>query len=250
MEKLLSLENKIALVTGGSQGIGLAISKTLAKAGAHVVINGQNPDRANSAAEEVNKNYGRASVALGNVSDPDVVKEIVKGVVKEFGSLDVLVNNAGITKDNLLMRMSDEQWNDVISINLTGSFNCVRAVTRPMMKQRSGVIINITSVVGVMGNAGQVNYSASKAGMIGMTKATAKELAPRGIRVNAIAPGFIRTAMTDKLDEDVQTAYKSSIPLSRFGEPEEVANLVLFLAADTGAYITGQVLNVDGGLVI
>ncbi|MFC1563822.1 3-oxoacyl-[acyl-carrier-protein] reductase [candidate division KSB1 bacterium] len=250
MENLLNLDNKVALVTGGSQGIGRSIAFVLAEAGAAVAITDIDKDNGEKTVKEIAAQGGTARFYHGSVTDGGSVDEMVSSIVKDLGSIDVLVNNAGITKDGLIMRMKDDQWDDVISINLKGAFNCLRAVTKYMMKQRYGSIINMSSVIGVMGNAGQANYAASKAGLIGLTKSAAKEFASRNIRVNAIAPGFIRTRMTELLAEDVKQSYMDSIPLKRLGEPEDVAKLILFLASDAGSYITGQVINIDGGLVM
>ncbi|KMZ53836.1 3-oxoacyl-[acyl-carrier-protein] reductase [Dorea sp. D27] len=245
------MEGKVALVTGGSRGIGRAIALELAKGGATVVINyNGSQDKAMDLKEEIESRGGRAEVYQCNVSDFAKCEELVQGIVKQFGSLDILVNNAGITKDGLLMKMSEEDFDKVIDVNLKGAFNTIRFASRQMLKQRSGRIINLSSVVGVAGNAGQANYASSKAGVIGLTKAAAKELASRGITVNAIAPGFIETDMTDALPEKVKEATVSQIPLARFGRPEDVAKLAAFLASEASAYITGQVIHVDGGMVM
>lgn len=245
------MEGKVALVTGGSRGIGRAIALELAKGGATVVINyNGSQDKAMDLKEEIESRGGRAEVYQCNVSDFAKCEELVQGIVKQFGSLDILVNNAGITKDGLLMKMSEEDFDKVIDVNLKGAFNTIRFASRQMLKQRSGRIINLSSVVGVAGNAGQANYASSKAGVIGLTKAAAKELASRGITVNAIAPGFIETDMTDALPEKVKEATVSQIPLARFGRPEDVAKLAAFLASESSAYITGQVIHVDGGMVM
>lgn len=245
------LTGKVALVTGASRGIGRAIAIHMAKNGADVVVNyAGNEAKANEVVDEI-KALGREAFAIkADVSKQEEVNEMIKEVVTRFNRLDILVNNAGITKDNLLMRMKESEWDDVININLKGVFNCTKAVTRQMMKQRSGRIINIASIVGVAGNAGQANYVAAKAGVIGLTKTTAKELASRNITVNAVAPGFITTDMTDKLDENVREEMLKQIPLSRFGEPEDIANVVTFLASDQCSYMTGQTINIDGGMVM
>ncbi|MFD0867553.1 3-ketoacyl-ACP reductase [Chlamydia abortus] len=243
------LTGKIALVTGASRGIGRAIALHLAESGADVVVNYAGSE---GAAEEVVKEItalGRRSMKIkADVKDSAQVEEMVKQVVEEFGRLDILVNNAGITRDNLIMRMKEDEFDEVIATNLKGVFNCLKAVTRPMMKQRSGRIINISSVVGSLGNPGQVNYAAAKAGVIGMTKTAAKELASRGITVNAIAPGFIVTDMTDQLQGETRDQLLRQIPLARLGQPEEIAKAVRFLASDDAAYMTGQTLHIDGGM--
>lgn len=245
------LKDKVALVTGASRGIGRAIALSLAEAGADVVINySGNEAKANEVAAEIEKMGRRALAIRANVAEFAQVEQMVEQVLSHYGKLDILVNNAGITRDNLIMRMKEEDWDLVIDTNLKGVFNCIKAVTRPMMKQRSGRIINISSVVGVMGNAGQANYVAAKAGVIGLTKSMAKELASRGITVNAVAPGFIETDMTDVLGENVREELMKLIPLSRLGKPEDVAHLVRFLASSGADYITGQVIHVDGGMAM
>ena len=244
-----SLDGQTALVTGGGRGIGQAIALALAEAGAEVVVNYANSaSAADAVVASIIAAGGKAYALKANVSIEAEVDGLIKSVLERSGRLDVLVNNAGITRDGLLMRMKTSDWQAVIDLNLTGVFLCSRAVARPMLKQKSGRIINITSVVGLMGNAGQANYAAAKAGVIGLTKSTAKELASRGITVNAVAPGFIATDMTKDLDAD---AILKDIPLGRFGTQEQVAGAVRFLAADpAAAYITGQVLQVDGGMVM
>lgn len=247
----MSLLGKVALVTGGARGIGRSISLELARSGADVAINyGGSEGAAQELAAEIEQLGRKALIVQANVADSEAVQAMVKYVVEHFGQIDILVNNAGITRDNLLMRMKDEEWDDVINVNLKGVYNCIKAVTRPMMKQRSGRIINISSVVGVMGNAGQANYVAAKAGVLGLTKTTARELSSRGITVNAIAPGFIETDMTAKLSDDIQQGILSQVPLARLGKPEEVAKVVRFLASDDAAYMTGQTIHVDGGMVM
>ena len=244
-----SLDGQTALVTGGGRGIGKAIALALAEAGAEVVVNYANSaGAADEVVASINAAGGKAYALKANVSIESEVDGLIKAVLERSGRLDVLVNNAGITRDGLLMRMKTSDWQAVIDLNLSGVFLCSRAVARPMLKQKSGRIINITSVVGLMGNAGQANYAAAKAGVLGLTKSTAKELASRGITVNAVAPGFIATDMTKDLDAD---AILKDIPLGQFGTQEQVAGAVRFLAADpAAAYITGQVLQVDGGMVM
>lgn len=242
------LEGQVALVTGGSRGIGLGISTVLADAGATVAVVARNAEGAKDAAAAL-AGDGHAGFAC-DVGDPEQVKETVKAVESEVGPVTILVNNAGITRDNVLMRMTDEQFDEVIATNLKGAFNLTRAVTRGMMKRRDGVILNITSVVGLIGNPGQSNYSASKAGMVGLTKSVAKELASRGIRCNAIAPGFIRTDMTDELTESQVESLLDVIPLGALGETDDVAGVARFLVGPGARYITGQVLSVDGGMVM
>lgn len=245
------LEGKVAVVTGASRGIGRAVALKLAADGATVVINYKGSvEKAEEVKKEIEKNGGKAEVMQCNVSDFQACETFIKGIIKNFGSLDILVNNAGITKDGLLMKMSEADYDAVMDTNLKGTFNCIRFAARQMMKQRSGRIINMSSVSGVLGNAGQANYSASKAGVIGLTKATAREVASRGITVNAIAPGFINTEMTAGLPENIKESAVSQIPLGSFGEPEDIAEAVAFLASDHAKYITGQVLCVDGGMAI
>jgi len=250
VQDLFKLENRTALVTGSAQGIGKEIALTLANYGANVVINDVNKDAAEATADDIRACGVKSEAIIADITDSSSVNGMIKEITEKFSTLDILINNAGITKDGYIMRMSDEQWDMVLNINLKGAFNCLRAVTKPMFKQRSGAIVNISSVIGVMGNTGQANYSASKAGLLGVTKSAAKEFAPRNIRVNAIAPGFIKTAMTEALPEEVQQKYLDGIPLSRYGTTTEVANLVHFLVSDASSYITGQVVNVDGGLIM
>lgn len=245
------LTGKTAIITGASRGIGAEIAKRFAEAGANVVVNySGSQQKAEAVVEAIKQNGGEAIAVKANVADTDAVKAMVEETMAAFGSVDILVNNAGITRDNLMMRMKDDEWDDVINTNLKGVFVCTKAVTRQMMKQRSGRIVNIASIVGVMGNAGQANYVASKAGVIGLTKTTARELASRGITANAVAPGFITTDMTEGLNEDIQKSMMSQIPLGRFGKPEEVAKAALFLASDEASYMTGQTLHLDGGMVM
>ena len=244
----MSLTEKVALITGSAQGIGKAIAMTLAGEGADCVITDVNLDRAEETAREIG-NLGRRAIAVrGNVADAEDVAGLVKRSIAEMGKIDILVNNAGITRDGLLMRMKDADWDLVLDINLKGAFLCTRAVARPMMKQRSGRIINIASIVGAMGNAGQANYTASKAGLIGLTKTAAREMASRGITCNAVAPGFIDTAMTQALSDDVKENLYAQIPMGRLGTSADVAQAVAFLASDGAAYITGQVIHVNGGM--
>jgi 3-oxoacyl-[acyl-carrier protein] reductase len=245
------LKGKIAVVTGASRGIGSAIARRLAEEGATVIINyNGSRDRAEAVKQEIEQFQGTAAIYQCDVSDYGKCETFIQDVIRDYKKIDILVNNAGITKDGLLMRMSEEDFDRVVDTNLKGAFHTIRFAIRHMMKQRSGRIINMASVVGLTGNAGQANYAASKAGVIGLTKATAREAASRGITVNAIAPGFIETEMTEVLTEKVKEATKAQIPLGQFGKPEQVAAAVAFLASEEAAYITGQVLNVDGGMVM
>ena len=247
---MLELNEKVALVTGAARGLGQAIALKLAEAGADLALCDLNAEWLEETAGKV-RALGRRAECYGvNVAESGSVADGVKAVEKDFGKIDILVNNAGITKDGLLMRMSEADWDAVLNVNLKGAFLCTKAAMRGMMKQRSGTIVNIASVIGLMGNAGQANYAASKGGLISFSKTVAKELASRNVRCNAVAPGFIRTAMTDALDEDVQQKMKELIPLGRFGEPEDVADVVLFLASDASAYVTGQVISTCGGMVM
>ena len=243
------LAGKVALVTGASRGIGKAIACKLAREGAKVIINyNGSKEKAEAVKSEIEAAGGQAEVYQCDVSDYTACETFIQTVIKEEGSLDILVNNAGITKDGLLMKMSEEDFDKVLDTNLKGAFNTIRFASRQMLKQKSGRIINMSSVVGVIGNAGQANYAASKAGVIGLTKAVARELASRGITVNAIAPGFIETDMTDVLSDKVKEASEAQIPLGHFGKPEDVAAAAAFLASEEAGYITGQVLHVDGGM--
>lgn len=243
------LNGKIALVTGGSRGIGRAIVKGLATAGAKVVINYQlREEAAREVLDSLSALGCEGDIIKADVSQSGQVDKMVKDILEKYGRIDILVNNAGITRDGFLLRMKDEDWTRVIDTNLTSMFYCVRAVTKPMIKQRSGRIINISSVVGMSGNAGQINYAAAKAGVIGLTKSAAKELASRGIMVNAVAPGYIMTEMTEKLNDEVKEQYLQRIPSGRLGTPEDVAGLVVFFAGPGADYITGQVIPVDGGM--
>ncbi|WP_010172398.1 3-oxoacyl-[acyl-carrier-protein] reductase [Bacillus coahuilensis] len=247
----MELHNKVAVVTGASRGIGKSIAIKLAELGADVVVNYAGSEEKAKEVVSTIEALGKRAVSFQcDVSNSESVKEMMEFVIKEFGRIDILVNNAGITRDGLLMRMKDQDFDDVIDTNLKGVFLTTKAVTRQMMKQKSGRIINISSIVGVMGNAGQSNYVAAKAGVIGLTKSTARELSSRGITVNAIAPGFIQTDMTDQLSEDVKNAMLKQIPLGRFGAPEDVANMVGFLAGEQAGYMTGQTFHIDGGMVM
>lgn len=245
------LEGKVALVTGAAKGIGRAIALTLAAEKATVVVNyNGSKERAEQVVEEI-KALGADGMAYQcNVADTAAAADMIKEVIKTYGKLDILVNNAGITRDNLIMKMSEEDFDAVIDANLKGCFNTIKAVSRQMLKQRAGRIINITSVSGILGNAGQANYAASKAGIIGLTKTMARELASRGITVNAVAPGFVDTDMTQVLPENVREAATAQIPLGRFGKPEDIANMVAYLASEKASYITGQIISVDGGMAI
>jgi 3-oxoacyl-[acyl-carrier protein] reductase len=247
---MFELNDKVAMVTGAARGLGQAIAVRLAEAGADLALCDLDAEWLEETAGKVRAQGRRAECYGVNVADGGSVTEGVKAIEKDFGKIDILVNNAGITKDGLLMRMSEADWDAVLNVNLKGVFLCTKAAMRGMMKQRSGAIVNIASVIGLMGNAGQANYAASKGGVIAFSKTVAKELASRNVRCNAVAPGFIRTAMTDKLDEEVQNMMKELIPLGRFGEPEDVADVVLFLASDASAYVTGQVLSTCGGMVM
>lgn len=243
------LELKHALVTGAAQGIGKAISLTFAKEGADVAVCDVNEEAGRQTVQEIRALGRKSEFYKCDVSNPQEVKEVVDKVLDNFSTVDILVNNAGITRDTLLIRMEEKDWDLVLNVNLKGTFNFTKAVARPMMKNRSGRIVNIASVIGLIGNAGQANYAASKAGVIALTKSVAKELASRGITVNAVAPGFIQTAMTDKLPEEIKQAMLKQIPMGEFGLAQDVANVVLFLASDLSRYVNGQVVQVCGGLV-
>ncbi|MBO0995474.1 3-oxoacyl-[acyl-carrier-protein] reductase [Bacillus sp. SD088] len=245
----MKLENKVAIVTGASRGIGKEIALMLAKEGANVIVNySGNEEKAKETMDEIVALGRKSMIYQCNVADSSSVQSMIKETVQEFGKIDILVNNAGITRDNLLMRMKESEWDDVLDTNLKGVFHCTKSVSRPMMKQRQGRIINISSVVGSSGNPGQANYSAAKAGVIGLTKTSALELAARGITVNVIAPGFITTDMTEKLPEDTKEAMLKQIPLGSLGEPKDIAALTVFLASDDAKYITGQTIHVNGGM--
>jgi len=244
---MIDLKNKTAIVTGSARGIGKAIATKLGSLGANLVITDMNEEATKATAEEMKTLGYKAIAVVGNVTKEEDCAALMEAANKEFGSIDILVNNAGITKDGLLMRMKKEQWDAVIAVNLTGVYNCTQAVTKYMMKQKSGSIINMTSVVGMSGNAGQTNYAASKAGVIGLTYACAKELASRGIRVNAVAPGFIETDMTAAIPDAIREKMKSSIYLGRTGKPDDIAGATAFLASDAASYITGIVIPVHGG---
>ena len=244
----MQLEGKRVLITGAAQGIGKSIALLMAKEGADLAISDINLELAINTAKEV-ESLGRKAVAIeGNVADSKSADEMVSKVVQDLGGIDVLVNNAGITRDTLLMRMKDEDWDAVINVNLKGTFNCTRSAVKCMSKQRSGKIINIASIVGLMGNVGQANYAASKAGVIGLTKTAAREYAARGININAVAPGFIATAMTDAIPEKAKDELTAQIPMGKLGSSDDVANAVLFLASEASSYITGQVISVNGGM--
>ncbi len=247
----MKLENKVSMITGAARGIGKSIALLFAREGSDLSICDVDQGALDATKSEIEKSTGRKVLAgKVDVTSLKEVEEFTKKTLDNFGNLDILVNNAGITRDNLLLRMSESEWDAVLNVNLKGAFNCIKAVTRPMMKQRGGKIVNMASIIGLMGNAGQANYSASKGGLIALTKTVAKELGSRNINVNAIAPGFIQTDMTDKLGEEAKEKLLGLIPLSRMGAPEDVAKIALFLASDDSAYVTGQVIQVDGGMVM
>ena len=248
--KCCNLTDKVAIVTGASRGIGEAIAIQLSSCGAKIILIARNSDQLVAVKETIISNGGIAESMAGDVSNLNSISEIVTNTIDKWGRIDILVNNAGIARDNIIMRMKEDDWDSVMNINLKGCFNGIKSVARPMIKNKAGRIINITSVIGQIGNAGQSNYAASKAGIMGLTKSMAKELGSRNITVNAVAPGYITTDMTNELNDEVKEQLKSSIPLGRLGTPDDVANLVCFLASDEAGYITGQTFNVDGGMVM
>ena len=248
--KCCNLTDKVAIVTGASRGIGEAIAKQLSSCGAKIILIARNSDQLVAVKETIISKGGIAESMAGDVSNLNSISEIVTNTIDKWGRIDILVNNAGIARDNIIMRMKEDDWDSVMNINLKGCFNGIKSVARPMIKNKAGRIINITSVIGQIGNAGQSNYAASKAGIMGLTKSMAKELGSRNITVNAVAPGYITTDMTNELNDEIKEQLKSSIPLGRLGTPDDVANLVCFLASDEAGYITGQTFNVDGGMVM
>ena len=245
-----NLAGKIAIITGASQGIGKAIAIQLAACNAKVSLVSRNQKNLDVVKEEILQKGGEAQSLIGDVSNFESFSRTVEQTLEKWKKVDILINNAGITQDNIIMRMKETEWDSVIDVNLKGCFNGIKSVTRPMIKNKSGKIINITSVIGQIGNPGQSNYAASKSGIIGLTKSMAKELGSRNITINAVAPGYIATEMTEKLDNNIKNKLNSSIPLGRLGKPEDVANLVCFLVSDEATYITGQTFNVDGGMVM
>jgi len=245
----MKLDGKTAIVTGAAQGIGKEIACSLAKEGANVVVSDIDIEHAEQTAAKIKKMGRETLVIKADVSVPEEAANIVEETIDKLGGLDILINNAGITRDGFVLRMKSEDWDKVLAINLNGTFNCIKAAAKVMLKQRKGRIVNMASIIGLIGNAGQANYAASKAGVIALTKSCAKEFGSRGITVNAIAPGFISTRMTEVLKDDIKQTMLGNIPLGRFGLPTDVANLVLFLVSDESNYITGQVINVDGGMV-
>ena len=248
--KCCDLTDKVAIITGASRGIGKAIATQLSICGANIILTARNTEGLNVVKDSINAQGRLAEAIVSDVSSMSSLAELTANTIDKFGRIDILVNNAGITHDNIIMRMKEEDWDSVLNINLKGCFNGIKAVTRPMIKNKWGRIINITSVIGQIGNAGQCNYAASKAGIIGLTKSMAKELGTRNITVNAVAPGYISTDMTNKLNADLKEKMESFIPLGRFGTPNDVAYLVCFLASEEAGYITGQTFNVDGGMVM
>jgi 3-oxoacyl-[acyl-carrier protein] reductase len=241
---------RVAVVTGGAKGIGRAVTRSLAGGGAKVVVSGRDAAALEEACDETRRAGGEALAVTADVSKKEDADALCERTLQAFGKADILINNAGVTRDGLLLRMSDEDWDLVLDTNLKGAFHCIRAFARPMVRQRWGRIVSVSSVIGIIGNAGQANYAASKAGLIGLTKAVAKELASRHITVNTVAPGFVETAMTGSLGEKVREGLMAQIPLGRLGSPEDVANAVAFLCSEEAAYVTGQVLTVDGGMVM
>ena len=248
--KCCNLNDKVAIVTGASRGIGEAIAKQLSSCGAKIILIARNSDQLVAVKETIISKGGIAESMAGDVSNLNSFSELVTNTIDKWGRIDILVNNAGIARDNIITRMKEDEWDSVMNINLKGCFNGIKSVARPMIKNKAGRIINITSVIGQIGNAGQSNYAASKAGIMGLTKSMAKELGSRNITVNAVAPGYITTDMTNELNDEVKKQMKSSIPLGKLGTPDDVANLVCFLASDETGYITGQTFNVDGGMVM
>ncbi|MCX5709849.1 MAG: 3-oxoacyl-[acyl-carrier-protein] reductase [Candidatus Omnitrophica bacterium] len=246
----MRLKDRVALITGGARGIGRSISLAFAKEGADIVVWDVNLEEAEKTCKDIEALGRKAMAAQVDVTDYAKVEEAVNKILDKLGKVDILVNNAGITKDNLLLRMSQAEWDAVLNVNLKGTFNCIRAVSRPMIKQRSGRIISIASIIGIIGNPGQANYAASKAGIIALTKTAAKELSSRNINANAVAPGFIQTAMTDKLPEELKQKMLANIPLNKFGTADDVAAVCLFLASEDSSYVTGQTIVVDGGMVM
>ena len=245
----MKLKDQVAIVTGGAQGIGRSIAEALAAEGAAIVVSDINAAQAQKTAEEIKEKYGIETLAVdGNVAVYAECEKLIKSALDKFSKINILINNAGITRDNLILRMSEQEWDSVLGVNLKGVFNCTKAAARVLLKQRSGRIVNIASVVGLMGNAGQANYSASKGGVIALTKTCAREFASRNILVNAIAPGFIRTAMTDALNDETRKKLSDQIPLGRLGEAEDVAKAAVFLCSDDSSYITGHVISVNGGV--
>ncbi|MFH1338762.1 MAG: 3-oxoacyl-[acyl-carrier-protein] reductase [Candidatus Omnitrophota bacterium] len=245
----MRLRDKVVLVTGGAQGIGRQVCFTFAREGADIVVGDVNLQQATKTKGEIEALGRNAEAVKLDVTNYSEVQNTVNKILDKFKKIDILINNAGITRDNLILKMSVEEWEAVIKVNLTGAFHCIKAVTRAMLKQRAGKIVNIASIIGLIGNPGQANYSASKAGIIGLTKTTAKELASRNINVNAVAPGFIQTQMTERLPEDIKAKMLTQIPMARFGNPEDVANVCLFLASNESDYVTGQTIVVDGGMI-